>query len=234
MGSGAGGDWSWSSAERRGLATSTVEVSLQVLLATDSADFADSFRAALEEAGCRVALARSSDEALAAAGGEFEGVLLDLDLPDIDAMAVLRELRRRRGFAAPPVILLKGEGAPVHVVQQGLDIGASGYILKDRFPRDLSARAVIELFRGMGSPPEGGEDRRKAPVRPDACPFSVSGQYDGCAVFLPLDTSIRHGDGPRITCSHLRIGTVDTWGLYPRCALGAANARANYLRDQTH
>ena len=169
---------------------SAIEVSLRVLLATEPGDFAESLKAALEEAGCKVGLASTNEEVMAAARDSYSAVLLDLDL------------------------------------------GASGYILKHRLPHDIPGTAITELLRGVGAPPDGGDDRRNAPVRPDACPFSVTDRFSECAVFLPLNTSIRNGAGPRVSCSHLRVGTLDTWRLYPRCALGDENSRVKYLRDQ--
>lgn len=216
-----------------GVATGTVEVSVQVLLATNAGDFTGPFKAALEEAGCKVALAGSGDAVLDAASGSYELIFLDLDLDGIDGMTLLMELRHRLGASAPPIILLKGDAEPAHVIQRGFDLGASGYILKDGVPRSLPARAVMELIRGAGGPPDGGEDRRKSPIRPDACPFSVIGRYDGCDVFVPLNTSIRNGSDSHVACSHLRAGAVDSWRLYPRCGLGDTNARGKYFRDQT-
>jgi len=196
-----------------------VEVSLKVLLATDSSDFADSFKAALENAGYKVEVATTTEDVLAASSTAYEVIFLDLDLADVDGMAVLHELQERKGAAASPIILLKGEGEPAHVIQRGLDLGASGYVLKHRLPSDLPEAAVTELMHGVG--------------RADACPYSASDRFDACSVFLPLNTSIRNGTGPRISCSHLRVGTADTWRLYPRCALGDQSARDKYFRDQS-
>jgi DNA-binding response OmpR family regulator len=211
---------------------STIEVSLKVLLATEPGEFADALKAALEGSGCQVGLATTSEEALAAGLDSYSAVLLDLDLADVDGLTILQELQEERGRDAPPVILIKGEGEPAHLIQRGLDLGASGYILKHRLPHDTPAKAVLELLRRAGSPPDGADDRRQAPVRPDACPFSMADRFSECTVFLPLNTSIHNGHGQRVSCSHLRVGTLDTWRLYPRCALGDENARAKYLRDQ--
>jgi len=211
---------------------SAVEISLRVLLATEPGDIAESIKAALEKAGCRVGLAATTEELMAAALDSYSAVLLDLDLADMDGLSILQEIQEKRGEQAPPVILIKGEGEPAHLIQRGLDLGASGYILKHRLPRDIPATAITELLRGAGSPPDGGDERRKAPVRPDACPFSVTDRFSECTVFLPLSTSIRDGSGSRVSCSHLRVGTLDTWRLYPRCALGDESARVKYIRDQ--
>lgn len=212
---------------------STVEVSMTVLLATEPGEFSNALQGALEEAGCKVGVATTPEEVLTGANDSYSAIFLDLDLATVDGLTILQELQERKGAEAPPVILLKDEGEPAHLIQRGLDLGASGYILKHRLPRDVSATAVMELVRRAGPPPEGGVDRRKAPVRPDACRFSVTGQFDNCEVFLPLNTSIRNGAGPRVSCSHLRVGILDTWRLYPRCALGDDTTRAKYLRDQT-
>jgi DNA-binding response OmpR family regulator len=210
---------------------SAVEVSLNVLLATEPGDFAESLKAALEEAGCKVGLASTDEEVMAAELDAYSAVLLDIDVADVDGLTILQEMQKK-GQEAPPVILIKGEGEPAHLIQRGLDLGASGYILKHRLPRDIPATVITELLRGAGSPPDGGDERRKTPVRPDACPFSVTDRFSECTVFLPLNTAMRDGAGSRVSCSHLRVGTLDTWRLYPRCALGDESARAKYLRDQ--
>jgi DNA-binding response OmpR family regulator len=211
---------------------SAVEVSVKVLLATDAGDFADSFSTALRRAGCEVEMATTADDIRTAAGAS-ELVFLDLELAGVDSLAILTDLQETKGESAPPVVLLKGEGEPAHVIQRGLDLGAAGYVLKHRVPRELSSAAVMELLRGVGSAPGGSPNRRKSSVRPDACPYSAPVRFAECAVFLPVNTSIQVGTGPRTSCSHLRAGTVDTWRLYPRCALGDENTRAKYLRDQT-
>ncbi|HET9410500.1 MAG TPA: response regulator [Candidatus Dormibacteraeota bacterium] len=199
---------------------SAVGVSLTVLVATEPGEFAESVKAALEGAGYKVGLASTNEEVMSAALDTYSVILLDLDLAEV-GLTILHELREKAG--GPPVILLKGEGEPAHVIQRGLDLGASGYILKHRVPQDVSASAILDLRGGAAAP---------APIRPDACPFSASDQFGECAAFLPLDTSIRNGAGPRISCSHLRVGTLDAWRLYPRCGLGDERARAKYLRDQ--
>lgn len=222
IGSGSNGGW-----ESGGRVTNAVEVSLKVLLATDSGDFAGNFKAALEEAGCEVEMATTGEQVLAAVAAPFELIFLDLDLPDVGGMAVLQQIQGTGSPTAPPVILLKGEGEPVHVIQRGLDLGASGYVLKHRFPRGLPPQAIAELLRPAGVQPDGAPNRRSPTSRPDGCPFSATVAFERCTAFLPL------ASGPRVSCSHLRIGTADTWRLYARCAIGDEGARAKYIRDQT-
>ena len=197
-----------------------------MLLATDPGEFAGGFKAALEAAGFEVEMATSGDQVLADIDAPFECIFLDLDLAGVDGMALLQDLGERRTPLSPPVILLKGEGEPSHVVQRGLDLGAAGYVLKHRFPSSGVAQSITDLLRSVGSQPDGAPNRRSAGGRPDGCAYSSTLRYDACPVFLPISS------GSRRSCSHLRIGTADTWRLYPRCAIGDEAARAKHLRDQ--
>ena len=55
-----------------------------------------------------------------------------------------------------------------------------------------------------------------------------------CSVFLPLTIKVADdGAEPTVSCSHLRVGTSDTWRLYPRCAIGDQAARDQYTQDRT-
>ena len=206
---------------------SAVEVSIKVLLATGPGEFAGEFKSALEGAGYTVETVATGAAVRAAALDAYELIFLDVDLPEVDAMGVLQGLELQKDTTAPRIVLIKGEGEPVHLIQRGLDLGALGYILKHRFPRAVSAQALADLFRPFGSQPNGSANRRSMAARPDGCPYSSLLRYKECAAFLPIASS------GRVSCSHLRIGTADTWRLYPRCAIGDEAARAKYFRDQT-
>lgn len=63
-------------------------------------------------------------------------VLLDLGLPDMDGMRVLKEIR---GYSETPVILLTVRGEETDKVR-GLEMGADDYIVKPFSHRELLAR----------------------------------------------------------------------------------------------
>jgi signal transduction histidine kinase len=76
----------------------------------------------------RVSVARSSGQALVMLGeASFDLVLTDLRMPDINALELLRELRRR-GLAVP-IIVVTGRGDELAAVA-ALKLGASDYIVK--------------------------------------------------------------------------------------------------------
>ena len=78
-----------------------------------------------------------------ALSGEFDLVLLDIMLPQLSGMEVLRRLRRE---SAMPVIMLTARDTVVDKVS-GLDMGADDYITKPFNPLELMARVKAQLRR---------------------------------------------------------------------------------------
>ncbi len=102
----------------------------------------------LEELGYRVSLARSLGEARAAA--PYDGLLLDLHLPDGSGLDLLRELRAAPATRTLPVLVLTAEGAEhVLAVVQSLD---ATLLTKPFSPTKLTARVVAMLG---DTPPTG-------------------------------------------------------------------------------
>ena len=207
--------------------------SLRVLLATDQSEGAKALSSQLEREGCAVIAVSSGSEALNEAAGPYDLIFLDLELPDTDGLTVLKQLRSDERSASTPVVLLKGEGEPAHTVQRGLDLGASGYLVKQRLRSHVIKNSLVDMFLG---PPPHDPERRQVPrsplARKDACPYSARGDFRACAAFVSIEIALgENGAGDRVSCSHLRVGTAATWRLYPRCALGDASAREAYLLD---
>jgi two-component system OmpR family response regulator len=92
-----------------------------------------------------VANGLDADEALK--GAEFGLLILDLGLPKIDGLEVLRRLRRRNSTL--PVLILSGREQPEEKVA-GLDLGADDYLVKPFSLNELQARVRALLRRGHG------------------------------------------------------------------------------------
>ena len=75
---------------------------------------------------------------------EFEVVVLDLNLPDIDGLKVLKEYRARGGVARVLILSARSEIVDREI---GLDQGADDYLIKPFHPRELSARLRALLRR---------------------------------------------------------------------------------------
>jgi two-component system KDP operon response regulator KdpE len=81
-------------------------------------------------------------------------VLLDLGLPDIDGLDVIRHMRRE---AMTPIVILSGRYAEREKVE-ALDRGADDYVTKPYGLDELHARLRVALRRGTG--PGGDADAR--------------------------------------------------------------------------
>ncbi len=116
-----------------------------LLIVEDDALLLDGLCAQLAQAGHTVTAA--SDGAAAQAlleSSRFDGVILDLGLPRISGMEVLRWLRRRLP-ALPVLILTARDGVDDRV--QGLNAGADDYLTKPFSMAELQARLGAMLRR---------------------------------------------------------------------------------------
>jgi two-component system KDP operon response regulator KdpE len=99
-------------------------------------------RASLEDAGFRVHEATTGRTALdVAASRKPDVVLLDLGLPDMDGLDVLKNLRH---WTQAPVIVLSARGQESDKIA-GLDSGADDYLTKPFGVEELLARIRVAL-----------------------------------------------------------------------------------------
>ena len=109
-----------------------------ILVVEDEPALRELLRAGLEEEGHSIALANDGEEALAAAAErEFDAILLDIMMPGLDGIQVLRQLRAHR--RQTPVLLLTARDSPADIVR-GLDSGADDYLTKPFAFEELLAR----------------------------------------------------------------------------------------------
>jgi two-component system KDP operon response regulator KdpE len=102
---------------------------------------------ALTGEGFRVVTAAGGEEALAKAEEvRPDIILLDIVMPDLDGIEVMRQIRERRSV---PVILLTARGAASDKAK-GLDQGADDYIAKPFHLDELAARVRAVLRRASG------------------------------------------------------------------------------------
>jgi two-component system response regulator RegX3 len=75
--------------------------------------------------------------------GAVDIAILDIMLPGLDGLAVLREIR---AHSAMPIILLSGRDAPESRIE-GLDSGADDYVVKPFSMAELTARLRVQARR---------------------------------------------------------------------------------------
>jgi two-component system KDP operon response regulator KdpE len=98
--------------------------------------------------GFRVLTAENAAEAMEIAQEYRPDIaLLDIVMPDMSGLELMRELRERGDL---PVILLTAKGSDTDKVR-GLEMGADDYLAKPFSPDELSARVRAVLRRAVGS-----------------------------------------------------------------------------------
>ena len=93
-----------------------------------------------------------------ALSGAFTALILDIMLPDMSGIDVLRQVRQKSRI---PVIMLTAKGDNIDRVI-GLEMGADDYMPKPCYPRELVARlrAVLRRFEEQPLRPESKEPLR--------------------------------------------------------------------------
>jgi len=93
-----------------------------------------------------------ADAVLAATSGGYALVILDVMLPEISGLDILREIRRTSNT---PIVLLTARGDDIDRII-GLEVGADDYVPKPFNPRELVARvrAILRRLSGQQHPPE--------------------------------------------------------------------------------
>jgi DNA-binding response OmpR family regulator len=100
-----------------------------------------------EMEGYRVVTAGDGEEALAQVALEHpDAVVLDVMMPKIDGIEVVRRMRADAGTAVIPVLLLSAR-AQAKDIAEGLDAGADAYMTKPFDPVDLLERVASLIGR---------------------------------------------------------------------------------------
>jgi len=111
---------------------------MKVLLVEDYEPIRTSVAQGLHEAGFAVDATGDGEEGLwYARSGEYDVVVLDLMLPNVDGLTILRRMRAHEN---PARILILTAKDTVHDRVQGLDLGADDYLVKPFAFEELLAR----------------------------------------------------------------------------------------------
>lgn len=125
---------------------------MRILLVEDEATLSVQIRASLAEAGYAIDLAADGLDAWHLGRQEpYDAVILDLGLPRLDGLSVLRRWRAER--VNLPVLILTARDSWTEKVE-GIDAGADDYLAKPFRMEELQARirALIRRSHGMPAP----------------------------------------------------------------------------------
>nr|WP_304655077.1 response regulator transcription factor [Neorhizobium galegae] len=121
---------------------------VRILLVEDNQALAEGLSTILRGSGYAVdAVADGASAEAVAAAETYDLVILDLNLPEMDGLDVLRAMRARANKAA--VMILTARGTPEERVK-GLDLGADDYMIKPFDISEFEARIRVLLRRQAG------------------------------------------------------------------------------------
>ena len=155
---------------------------VRVLVADDEAQIRVVLRAYLEREGYEVEEAATGKDALALATSfRPDLVLLDIGLPDMDGLEVLRQIRITSEVY---VVMVTARAEEVDLLV-GLSVGADDYVAKPFSPREVVARVKTVLRRGRNVP--------EVVTAATPAPVASAWQFVGLAID-PDRREVRAGD----------------------------------------
>lgn len=123
----------------------------QILVVEDQVDIAELIALHIRDLGLDVLIKHDGIEGLKAAQtGQFSAILLDVMLPSMDGLAIIRQLRLDKN--ATPVLMLTAKSNEIDRVL-GLELGADDYLTKPFSIPELQARVKALLRRSQMSSP---------------------------------------------------------------------------------
>ncbi len=124
-----------------------------ILVADDEPHIGRIIKMKLEQGAFKVTLAYDGQEALdfINSGEQLDLVLLDLMMPKLSGLDVLRRIRAQEKFRSLPCIILTAGGEAKHE-RDALELGATQFVTKPFSPKKLYALVA----RLTGAPDEAG------------------------------------------------------------------------------
>ena len=146
----------------------------KILIIEDDTELTDVIARKLENAGFAIVSTTDGLEGVRLVDSEeLDLILLDLTLPDVDGIDVLRHLRQR---TALPIVIISGRTEEAERVV-GLELGADDYMAKPFGLNELLARVRVVLRRAEGAMVDtdlsgilsaAGEQQQPVPSTPEA------------------------------------------------------------------
>lgn len=176
--------------------------SAQILLVEDDEEQRQIAAAGLRAAGYRVATAASGQEALDIARLEVPDlILLDVDLPGLDGMAVCRQIKLDKRLSRVPVVFCTARAGLIDRMA-GLTLGADDYVTKPYAPGEL----LIRIKRLVARP---------VPATAPAASAEIDGLLSYDRFVIVAHELLAHEPASLLL---VRTAAADLAGLAARCA----------------
>ena len=113
-------------------------MSKTIMTVDDSASVRQMVAFTLKNAGYQVIEASDGKDALSKLKGDVHMVITDLNMPNMDGIALIKGIRAQAAYKFIPVVMLTTE-SQAGKKQEGKDAGATGWIVKPFKPEQLLA-----------------------------------------------------------------------------------------------
>jgi len=145
-----------------------------ILIIEDEADIREMLRMRLKKERHDVLVADSGESGLAVAlERRPDLILLDLMLPIMGGLEVLRKIKTERTIARTPIIIVSARGEESDIVV-GLELGADDYVTKPFNMAILMARVNALLRRSISAEEVGGDLITAGPVQIDVTGYQAT------------------------------------------------------------
>ena len=122
-----------------------------ILIIEDDPDIRELLSCSLADQNWQLSLTESAESGLVILREKgADCILLDIMLPGMDGLALLRRIKANSEWISIPVILATAKGEETDIIA-GLDLGADDYVVKPYSPKVLAARIKAALRRKKAS-----------------------------------------------------------------------------------
>lgn len=120
----------------------------RLLIVEDDQDLRELYVEVLKDEGFEVAEAADGQVGLEKAKvGNYDLLLLDIMLPKVDGLQILKAVKEAPDLAKIPVVMLTNLGRE-SIIKEGFTLGADGYIIKSEYTPDQVVAEVRKFLQG--------------------------------------------------------------------------------------
>lgn len=126
----------------------STETKKRLLIVEDDQDLRELYVEVLRDEGFEVADAADGQVGLEKAkAGNYDLLLLDIMLPKIDGLQILKAVKKNPDLSKIPVVMLTNLGRE-SIIKEGFTLGADGYIIKSEYTPDQVVAEVRKFLEG--------------------------------------------------------------------------------------
>ena len=165
---------------------------LHVLLVEDNEINQEVAGELLKDVGIEVTLAENGREAVEKVGQRrFDGVLMDIQMPEMDGYEATRVIRQKPEFARLPIVAMTAN-AMAGDREKAIEAGMNDHVAKPIDPEQLYA-AIKRWFRSSAAAPPSIASPPATHAQPAAQPVDLPGSLDG----IDIPTGLKRVAGNR-------------------------------------